>query len=153
MDPFTETLERLWYVLETHSELNSLVKVGNRIKLHESKTQPWKSATAHADYPELSIEPASFSGHFNVTNTSHALQQEYVITITGRTLAVNETFFPVKWAVYKALANAKMPSFVIKMAVSGGQDSIVQETSGGGHKWSATLNILVDMFFTKTSTN
>lgn len=149
VDPFTEVLESLWDCLESNSEFANLVKVGNRIRVHLGSTQPYKKQSSDADFPEVVIEPAEYAYEINHSSGSYQVEQNYSVIVTGRSLAVNNSFLPVKAAIFKALVNANMPDYATIGNITGNDSVYQQKENDKNLRWFSTMTIPVMMQFDK----
>ena len=77
-DPFSETYDAIWTLLEAHTGFTDLVRAGN---LEPVGTVEWHWA-----------------------NTSLRLTQLYQLTVSSGDLRVDLGLFPLKWAIIKAFA-------------------------------------------------
>lgn len=150
-DPFTQVLDKLWELLEAQSEVTDLVAARNRIKLHQSYGRPEKLKQSLADLPELIIEPSGGGANVHGTSTHAKVIQRYSIGLKGRDLRVHATFFPLKWAVLKALASTDANlglSFVRNVIIEDSRDTPREEQHPG---WESVLEVVVEMWFSRDS--
>lgn len=151
LDPFSQVLNAIWDIFESNAELASLVKPGNRIKVGRGRRIPYKSQTSDADLPEIVIEPAGCVLQPYASSSSARAEQVYEVRFTGRDLSVNETFFPVKWALFKILCTEKYNfglSCVKRVEIGDGQDEIQNERNH--YSWAAVIPITVEMFWNRS---
>lgn len=152
-DPFTEVLQTLWVLLETSSELTTLVKTGNRIKWASdsfAKSRPSKLTTTKTDLPELAVLPNGGEYNYHASSSSVKLIQRYTIGIMSWDLRIHKYFFPLKWAVIKVLANADANlglDYVREIEVEDNEDVKSIERHPG---WQAAFDISVMMVFDRT---
>lgn len=151
-DPLTAVMNALWALLEGQPEVVALVATKNRIKL----TDTTKSASAEklkystADLPELLIEPSGGDMNPAATNTGARIIQRYGIGIADGDLRLHKTFFPLKWAVFRALAaidNNLGLDYVRRITLEDVEDFRNTEKAPG---WSAGFEIVVEMWFSRT---
>ncbi len=152
-DPFTETLKKIWDLLEANSELATLVKTGNRIKLWEGNVNPetkdMESELSIADLPLIHIEPAGGSMNPFITSTDGNAIQIYRIKMMDGNLLLHKSYFPLKWAIFKALASADgllSLSYVRGITIEDGAD----ERNTTGHPgWNLGIDIVVSMWWSR----
>lgn len=141
-DPFTQTLEKLWQLLEEHEGFSALVRLGNRIK----GGLAGKAAPQPADLPEVRIEPAGGKVELFTTSSSSRAVQEFSIVIATGESQVEAAMFPLKWQLLKALGGAGDNlglSFVRKVRVTD-----LAEKAPPKAGWSACLTVAVEMWLT-----
>lgn len=149
-DPFTEVLKAFWDMLESRPEFTSLVTIKNRIKLWEGSAKPEKTKISVADLPEVAIIP--IGGEYNPTasSSSVSITQVYRIVMVDGDLRLHKTFFPLKWAVLKAMSNLdkylNLP-YVRQVVVS---EHIDDRNDEGHPGWNSGIDIQVGMWFDRT---
>lgn len=151
-DPLTEVMNALWTLLEGQPEIKALVATHNRIKLTDTtkKSSAEKIKYSTADLPELVIEPSGGTMNPAATSTGALIIQRYGIGIADGDLRLHKTFFPLKWAVFKALAaidNNLGLDYVRRITIEDVEDFRNTEKAPG---WSAGFEIVVDMWFSRT---
>jgi len=149
-DPFTETLNKLWDLLESHAGFTRLVSLKNRIKLTGRNPVPYRAQAQSADLPEVLIEPAGGEVHLFVTGSSSRAVQDYAIVITTDDLGVSRTLFPLKWELMKALSKSGDSlglSFVKKVRIKELTERESGRTDRRAAGWSASLVVSVEMWF------
>lgn len=104
-DPFTYVLRQIWAALEDQPEFTELVPAGNRIKLYEGTSDPNKYTFSIADMPFVKIEAAGGAINMAVDSTTAKITQIYSLVGVGGDLRINKHYFPLKWAILKALAS------------------------------------------------
>ena len=82
-DEFTLTEQALWFVLESHPEIASNFRLGNRIRFAGSDDDPGKDSTLDADKPELMLMLGT--GAANNKNTSGTVGFAMTYTVAVRT--------------------------------------------------------------------
>ena len=149
-DPFTQTLNRLWELLESHAPLADMVRLGNRIKLAGANGDPYKPQVMAADLPEVLIEPAGGQVDLFATSTSTRAVQDYAVTAVTGDLRVHTLLFPLKWELVKALSrsgdNLGLP-FVRKVRIAEQADRADRGKSARAAGWSLRLIVSVEMWF------
>lgn len=153
-DPFTEVLKKLWDLLEVSSEFSNLVRVGNRIKLWEGTlTADVKSdeeSLSILDLPMVIIEPAGGVMNPIATSTDGNFIQTYRIKMMDGNLLLHKTYFPLKWAIFKALAS--IDSLLNLTYVRGIliEDGIDERNITGHPGWNMGIDIKVSMWWSRT---
>jgi len=153
-NPFIEVYDKLWELLESVADFTSLVKVGNRIKLSASKSDPFKDAVQDSDFPEVQILPGGGKSNLFATSSTHFVDQVYFLrSVTGELNAI--TIFGLKWAMIKALAKTEDNlglDYIQNITISDAQDNIeVGEENRGRLGWRGMIAINVEMKFSKDS--
>ena len=152
-DPFTEVLKKLWELLEAEPDVAALVKVGNRIKLWSGNTNPEakdpEGDLTLGDLPLIVIEPAG--GIFNpiMTSTDGMAEQVYRIKMKDGNLILSAVYFPLKWAICKALASADALlglSYVRSIVV---EDGVEGRNTTGHPGWNLGIDIRVKMIWSR----
>jgi len=148
-DPMTEVLDALWELLESQPEITALVSTGNRIKLTDrtKKSDPEKDKYSTSDLPEITIEPGGGNMNVAATNTGARIVQRYEVGLVTGELRLHKVFFPLKWAVFKALVsidNNLGLSYVRRILLEDVEDFRNIEKVPG---WSAGFAIVVEMWF------
>lgn len=139
-DPFTQTLEKLWQLLEEHEGFSALVRLGNRIKGGAAG----KTASLPADLPEVRIEPAGGKVELFATSSSSRAVQEFSIIVSTGDKTAEAAMFPLKWQLLKALGDAGDNlglSFVRKVRVTD-----LAEKAPPKAGWAAWLTVAVEMW-------
>lgn len=147
-DPFSQTLEKLWELLESHEGFCRLVRLGNRRKTaaaHDSV----KGRLLPADLPEVRIEPAGGQADLLATSTSSQAVQDYLISAACGTGAPESLLLPLKWELMKALSRAGAGlglDFVRKVRV-GEPAARPQDKPDATAGWTVRLTVSVEMWF------
>ena len=156
-DPFTQTIEKIWELLEADTAVAALVKKGNRVKLTGDGQVPIKSSVQDGDMPELIIEPAGGPMNPHATSTSVSITPRFAITTATGNLMVDAKLFPLKWALLKALF--KMCNDNLDLAFVTNADIVDPAAEGydaagaeqrGTSGWSLGLTVQVEMSFVRT---
>lgn len=151
-DPFTEVLKKLWDLLEAQSEVTDIVAVGNRVKYWEGNLKPAqdRDRLSTTDLPRIVIDPAGGSFNPYATSTDAKAVQVYRIHWLDGKLLLHRSYFPLKWALCKALASADSLlslSYVRHIRVEDGADEKNTEHPG----WMGGIDILVEMWWSRAS--
>jgi hypothetical protein len=149
-DPFTQTLNKLWDLLESHEEFTNLVRLGNRVKLTAADPDPYKPRAQSADLPEVRVEPNGGQAELFATSTSTRAVQNYAILVTTGDLRVNKLLFPLKWELMKALSKSGDNlglAFVKKVRIGELTESTERKGAPGTRGWSGTITVTVEMWF------
>ena len=161
-DPFTQTMDSLWTLLEAQALFTTHVGAGNRIKLQSTTDEdPLRRMNSTTDQPLVLIAPSG--GQEDEQNHSfdaRMIVQRYEIQVGTGQARTHKKLFPIKWAILKAVLGAKGNlttasdnPFVRGMAVTSGwqdrYDNAVagMETATG---WVHFLTVEVRMWFTIT---
>ena len=95
-DPFTEVLKALWTLLETNNDFNSLVQIGNRVKLWSGNVKPdvidEEGELSINDLPLVIIEPAGGSMNPSATSTGGNIVQRYRIRMIDGNLLLHKSY-------------------------------------------------------------
>ncbi len=151
-DPLSQVLNALWELLEAQPEVTALVATHNRIKLSSATvvSQPQKLKHSTGDLPELMIVPAGGSCNPHASSQSAQLVQRYGVGIVDGDLRVHKSFFPLKWAIFKALASIDGNlglSFVRRIVVEDIEDLPSDAKAPG---WSAAFSIVVELWYKRS---
>lgn len=105
-DPLSLVYVSLWSMLEAHSGLTDLVRVGNRVKYEKFLHVPIKDVLQDADVPEVGVIPTGSSYGLQVTSNGTRLDESYEAgLLTGEVqLAQVGAFLPVKWELLRAFS-------------------------------------------------
>lgn len=153
-DPFTEVLKKIWDLLEGNSDIATMVTVGNRLKLWDGNLDPEvinpETELTETDLPMIIIEPAGSVMNPINTSTDGKVEQVYRIRMVAGNLLINAIYFPLKWAVFKALSNIDgllSLTYVRGILV---EDGIDERNLIGHPGWSLGIDIRVTMFWSRT---
>lgn len=158
-DPFSLFEELLWHALESYGPLAALVKIGNRIKLNASKSNPWESSSTPGDFPELQIWAAGANvapGAIPRTSDSYFWHQRYSVGISTSHLRTNVSLGinVLKWHLLRAIVRAERD--LVKPAVPfvtwikpGDFRDQLNDVSADGHDrrtsgWKGVLDLEVE---------
>lgn len=151
-DPFTEVLNALWRLLESDTTITSMVSTKNRIKLTEGSVKP-REPDRHttSDLPEIRIEPAGGQIEPAVSSGSSRATQVYRITMADGNLLVHKSYFPLKWAIFKALVriDANLGLDYVRRITLGDDFEDRNEQPQGHPGWNCGLDITVEMWFSR----
>jgi|TARA_R100000093_G_scaffold60439_1_gene31968 hypothetical protein len=149
-DPFTAVLKALWDILEANSEFSSLVSLGNRRKLWTGDTKIDKDSYSPADLPEVTIVPAGGTSNPVATSTGGNVIQIYRIQMLDGNLQASSSYFPLKWAIFKALASIDgLLSLSYVRGISVG-DSVEERSFEDHPGWKLGIEIEVQMWWART---
>jgi len=157
-DPFTAVYNELWAILLDSENFN--VKRGNLIN-YIGKRDPEKDEVATEDLPEVRLSPNGIIPHIQNTSSSSRLTVRYSIEVRSGDKRLDESHYPLIWAVYKAMrpwatrlraltcAENDNGTFVITgRPVDTIQEGMERgEVSRGIAGWFAIWSIEVDMWF------
>ncbi len=149
-DPFTQTFDTLWQLLESHEGFSRHVRLGNRIKFSGGPTDPRRGSLQSADLPEVRIVPDGGKMELFATSTSSRAIQDYRVIITTGTLQADKSLLPLKWELMKALAGGGDNlglTFVRKVRITELRESMERDHSPAINGWSAVLTVSVEMWF------
>lgn len=153
-DPFTETYDALWTLLEGDTELASAVRLMNRIKLTGTNPKPAKESVQNADLPELMLMPTGGAMDLIATSTSTKIEQVYALRLATADVRVSQagSIFPAKWEMLKALTNIKRTlmtlSYVTDVRVQEFEETLEDDDANrGAQGWSLTIPIVVEMWW------
>jgi hypothetical protein len=153
-DPFTEVLKKLWDLFEGNAEIATFVKVANRIKLWDGNLDPEvlnpDTELTTSDLPMVILEPSSGSMNPIHTSTDAMAEQVYRLRMMDGNLIPSAVYFPLKWAIFKALANIDLLlglTYVKRILV---EDGIDERNLSGHPGWSLGIDIRVTMFWSRT---
>jgi hypothetical protein len=153
-DPFTEVLKNIWTLLESNSEITSLVRVANRLKLWDGNLDPEvlnpETGLTETDLPMIIIEPAGGTMNPVHTSTGAMAEQVYRIKMIDGNLLINSVYFPLKWAIFKALANIDNLlglTYVRGILI---EDSSEERNFEGHPGWSLGIDIKITMMWSRT---
>ncbi len=149
-DPFTQTLDKIWDLLESHTGFTDLVRLGNRIKVSGTNPDPYKPRPQSADLPEVRVEPEGGKVELFATSSSSRATQDYAVSLVTGDVRVNKQLFPLKWEMMKALSKSGDNlglSFVTKVRVREVGESVGQEDHRVKRAWSGKWIISVEMWF------
>ena len=106
-DPFTDVYNAIWNALENSADFCGVVLPGNRIKFTTDGDVPYKAAVQDGDLPEAMLTPGG-GGPFQPgrTSTSASVTQTFRLTLSTGDLRYHKSAGPLKWIVYRALAQA-----------------------------------------------
>lgn len=102
-NPLIIIYDALWDLLESSNEFKRLVRPGNRIRF--DTRDPIKSEVQAGDLPEVRIVPVTSKPHLQSSSSSTFIVETFEIQISTGDLRYTELLFPVKWAIYCAMAN------------------------------------------------
>jgi hypothetical protein len=147
-DPWTQTLDRLWAILEANALFTSLVRPGNRVKLTgPGDGNPLKDNVQEGDLPELYIEPTVETAQFATSSKSVRLAPSWSFHLATNDMRVSARVGPVKWAILKALHDAGEHlglDFVTSARLTTGLLSSYDPMENRGTKgWTALLTVTV----------
>lgn len=133
-DPFTLLENALWFALDSHPGVQSIVKPGNMVRFSTDKEVPQKASVIDADLPELALLPIACSINQKNSSSSCGITQRYALAVTTGQLrtvgAPNKRtgLNQVKWACVRALSRyrAGIPdlTFVVKVVINDGPERI-----------------------------
>lgn len=168
-------LTQLWALLEAHTGFTEAVKAGNRIKLNNDQTDPFKQQLQNADLPQVSIIPGlgsfthevfTVTPHYGLTYTvtndttlsanswKERHTEPFTITIVHEDLRSDQAS-ALRWEIIKALrkGGAKLGlAYVHSWGPVSGDMKFVADTvdeSGnprGTKRITTTLNVPVTMW-------
>jgi len=155
-DPFTEVLQKIWELLESRSDITSVVSLGNRIKLWEGKLKPEglqpDDDLSPSDLPLIIIEPVGGAMNPFHTSTDGYAVQGYRIRMMDGNLLLHKIYFPLKWAIFKALASLSRKdgllnlSYVRKIEIEDGTD---EQNTTGHPGWTLGIDIKVHLWWSR----
>ena len=153
IDPFTQVLDALWDLFESHKGFTDLVRLKNRIKVSGRDRMPYKQEVQAADLPEVLIEPTE-GGDLTYTSSAVQMVQNFAIRLATGDLRANKLLFPLKWEVIQALYKTRGElglSFVKQVRVTDLAEAAIDEEANRGHAgWSASIGLAVDLYFSNT---
>lgn len=150
LDPFTTVYNRLWDIFEQSAELTSLVKLRNRIRRTGVEFIRDKDEKTPVDFPELDLVPAGGTLQIPATSTSNAITQGFEIVINSDKARLDVKFFPVIWAVLKAINKAGcdmgIPELVARIELSNyTDDENLAALLKGMEGWSSLITANIEM--------
>ena len=152
-DPFSMLEHALWFALDAHPAVQSLVRVGNTVRWCGDRDPSEKAAEQAADMPELGLMPSGCRANDKNTSSTGGFTQRYTLAVntgdmrTSGGVGKRSGLSQVKWAVLKALARyrAGIPDlpFVVMVRVGDANERIdmpgdEREMPPG---WSAVIGI------------
>jgi len=149
-DPFTVAYDAIWDLLESEKAVTDLVLLGNRWKYTDASLDPGKHNIQTADLPELALAPVS-GGTTTFTSSSVSVTTNLILRGVSGDLRVDQVFFPLKWAVVKALAKFRADTpfeFINNIWITDFSDAIDGlEEHRGIRGWAMRVGITVEMWF------
>lgn len=107
-DPISLVHAKLWDLALLHPYIAARVLSGNRIKLDHPKRFPLEHAIGEADLPELMLLPTT-GVQFDVQDSQKArLVRDFEWGLSTGDLRVAEQLFPLEWALFRAMAGARV---------------------------------------------
>jgi hypothetical protein len=102
VNPLSLIHDAVWAAVSVDTELNGLIKAGNRIKLDERASI--KNQVQDADLPELILIPRSGVGNLTSTSSSVSFELTFDWLLSTGDLRVNYRLYPVLWSLYRAMS-------------------------------------------------
>jgi hypothetical protein len=146
-DPFTLINDAIYEMVFTPA-VAALIRTGCRIKLPDSIE---KEKHSTADTPEIKFEPAG--GYLQPSRTYQLGEcvQKFKITVLVGGHEIKTVYFPLKWAIYRALSRAPNNlgfNFVQSVKIDEGSENLESDKYPG---WEFAIEIVVTMNFDKTA--
>lgn len=148
-DPFTEVLKKIWDLFEANDEFSTLVKLGNREKLWSGNLKAEEESFSITDLPRVIIEPAGSEMNPVATSTDGMIIQTYRVKMMDGNLLLHRSYFPLKWAIFKALASIDALlslSYVRGILI---EDGIDERNIIGHPGWNLGIDIKVKMIWSR----
>jgi len=120
MDPFSETYNALWSIVEANEDMKNLVRPGNRIKFvkdgpdHDPRSS---SGMVAGNSPELLLIPDYFASRLAEANNGAVMVRQFNWTIRTSDILIGKQLFPLEYALWLAMKQARkdLPAQVAKV--------------------------------------
>lgn len=149
-NPFEPIHDALWDLFDANTALKELVKLGNRLKLNDKKTSPFKQQQVDSDFPQLIVVPSGGQFMPIVSSDGSELVQWFDIELSDSDLVITNKYFPLKWQIIKSLAKVDellSLSYVKKVIV---EDIIdLQKPPDEQAGWIGIMRVSVIMWFSR----
>jgi len=145
-DPLSQVYTALANALESFEPLRELVKIGNIIR-HDDENRDRREdfPALDADRPEITLTAAGGVFQPWFTNTSIDHVERFRIGINSGDRAPTEGLYPVRWALYRAIAHSGDLglNFVSTVMASPVETDVLPPGSDGGglEGWIGLMNI------------
>lgn len=103
-DPFTMVYDALWDLAEGSGRVTDLVRVGNRIKLRETRTAGDKKQISQGDLPEMILGLTSGTGNIRGTSSSSSCIKQFQWGLSTGDLNP-ERLLELEFALFAAMVN------------------------------------------------
>lgn len=100
-DPFTQTYEGLWTLVERNLTLKRYIALGNRVKFDEKNAI--KEEISDADVPELSLMLAGASPGTANSSTSRSIIKQYIWGVASGSFTLNPGYNIVAFELWRSL--------------------------------------------------
>jgi len=124
-DPFTEIHNAIWSTLEASTDFTDLVPAANRIKL-TSKRQSMDGLPRHAHEPMVTVYPDNGRSEI-ICSSATTIKEVWLFDVWVGDDRVTADYFPVKWAIFRAMAAASLPSSTLRSALTFSDANVIMQ--------------------------
>jgi hypothetical protein len=109
MNPFEMIYDALWSMALSSTQLEALVKPGNRVRYDDAaRRDPMKQNIMVADVPELHLLPSGcLAANLNHNSCAASITRAYTFTLVTGDLRMTEGLTRIEWQLYCALVDWK----------------------------------------------
>ncbi len=159
LDPLTQTYDYIWELVEGFPPWADAVRVGNRLRLDDTKRDPLKDTLKAADLPQVILLPTDGANNLHSNSSSSVITQNFTIGISSGEQRVNEVYFPLKFYTLQALAcfrqslgnlTWKSYPFLKKLEIPTSTDSLDEFGDLNIISWESLITISAEMWFPNT---
>jgi hypothetical protein len=153
VDPWTQVLNRLWFLLEENADFIAVVPAGNRIKFTDIGNQnPIKTSIQNGDTPEVCIMPEQSSERMAFTSRQSGSEQMFQLQITTLDMRLTKTdktgINDLRWLIWKILSTAGDNlglDFVYKARITTALEHYMDPVNRGTSGWVCFFTIAVSL--------
>ncbi|MEM7227254.1 MAG: hypothetical protein AAF432_00420 [Planctomycetota bacterium] len=158
VDPLTEVYNALVDVIRKSPHVQKHVEAGNIVSFGDERSSAKRSnlAKVDADMPELTIAPSGGIHEMRVTNKSAMHVERYNVFIRTGSRVAPEQMYPVRFALYRAIA--AIDNFGLDYVMAIGSEPIEFESEPPGNNeddgpegWQGLMAINVQMHLDRKS--
>ena len=153
-DPFTQVYDSIWDTLEKFGDFAALVKLANEVK-YNTEIQPRdKESLQEGDISQATLIPSGSTTSTVISSRTGEILQGFTLIIISGDERLQKKYFPLKWAMIRALASAGQNlnglEFVRSVDVTDQIEDVNEfDESMGIQGWNSSLTIIVTMLFNK----
>lgn len=162
--PFSDVYDALWTMVESHTGLAAIVRIGNRIKFNDDTNRgPTKNNTSSADYPELRLVPAGTEANLPSSSSGSTIVRSWNWEIyTGdMRLAYDSGLDDIDWFLIQV---HNCPNDLFELSFDGEEGYVKRVTFTDNNigfdlldpdrninGWQAVWTVSVEMAFSKSA--
>ena len=107
-NPFTQVFDALWALFEQWPDIDTLVPVGNRIKVNsDTNRAPIKKMESSADYPRVMLYGTTAQVNMHASSSSSRVIRQYAWAIASGDLRYAAILSEIEWALFVSMCNWK----------------------------------------------